>query len=78
MLRTQVYLTAKEKKGLSILSQRTGRSQSQVIRDALDRHFLILQRHEVPNILERAKGMWANRKDLPDFRKIRAEFDRYE
>ena len=65
MLRTQVYLTAKEKKGLSILSQRTGRSQIQVIRD-------------VPNILERAKCMWVNRKDLPDFRKIRAEFDRYE
>ena len=36
MLRSQVYLTEIEKKELNLLSEETGKSQSELIREAID------------------------------------------
>jgi len=76
MVRTQVYLTDEERDELAALAQATGKKQSELIRDAVDR--LIEQssttrRHVV---LDRAAGMWKDRDDLPDFRALRVEWDR--
>ncbi len=71
MVRTQVYLTDRERDELAVLARSTGRKQSELIREAVDR--LIEQsatkrRHAV---LAKAAGMWSDRDDLPDFKKLR-------
>ena len=76
MIRTQLYLTERERKGLTELAKATGKKQSELIREAVDwliGQFSVERREEV---LSRAAGMWKDRDDLPDFRGLRADWDR--
>lgn len=76
MFRTQVYLTAEEKKSLGELAITSGKSQSELIREAVD---MMIQNRE-PEAKRRALmegcGIWKDRDDLPDFREIRRSMDR--
>ena len=76
MVRTQVYLTERERAGLVEMSAVTGKSQSELVREALDR--FIEQSSDVRRqaVLDRAAGMWKNREDLPDFDALRRGLDR--
>jgi len=77
MQRTQIYLSEAERNGLKALSLRSGRSQSALIRDAID---TLLQQHEPQSRLTRlsqARGLWAGRTDLPDWQALRQELDRH-
>lgn len=76
MVRTQIYLTEAEQQGLRVLSRRTGRSQSELIREAIDT--LLSEQQEVDRsaLLRQARGLWSERTDLPDFAKLRRELDR--
>ena len=76
MERTQIYLTEKERKALRALARRLGRSQSALIRDAVDRYVERYQEGNRLHLLRRARGIWANRRDLPDFKQVRRELDR--
>ena len=76
MIRTQVYLTPTQVDALRSIAQRSGRKQSELIRDALDA-FIDDSRDEGRDaILLRAAGMWESREDLPDFTALRGEWDR--
>lgn len=78
MQRTQIYLTQHEHKALVVLSRNTGKTQSQLIRDAID---TFIETYKKPNrkmILQKAAGLWKERKDLPDFKRLREEFDRHK
>ncbi|MGB9499859.1 MAG: CopG family transcriptional regulator [Dissulfuribacterales bacterium] len=76
MIRTQIYLTARQRAELIVISKILEKKQSELIREAIDR--LIDQaghsRREV--VLREAAGIWKDRIDLPDFKKIRTEWDR--
>ena len=76
MVRTQIYLTRKQRDGLAGLAEATGKKQSELIREAVEG--LIAQhgnsRRDV--VLGAAAGLWADREDLPDFRADRAGWDR--
>lgn len=76
MIRTQVYLTEEEKEALEELAERSGTSQSDLIRQAVDE--LVERRGAGKRLrfLRRARGMWADREDLDDVRKLRHEWDR--
>ncbi len=76
MVRTQVYLTETEKSDLGRLSKQTGKSQSAIIRQAID---LFAERYvsqDRRTCLRKARGMWRDRPDIPDLRALRNEFDR--
>ena len=76
MVRTQVYLTEKEKFHLGRLSKRTGKSQSEIIRQAIDQFAERYVPQDRRLCLRKARGMWRDRSDLPDLRTLREGFDR--
>lgn len=76
MVRTQVYLTEKERDELTALAEATGKKQSELIREAVDRLIEQSSTKRRDAVLERAAGMWKDRDDLPDVRGLRAEWDR--
>jgi len=76
MVRTQIYLTENQRDELAAIAKSVGKKQSELIREAID---LLLDqagsgRRE--SVLREAAGMWKDRKDLPDFKAIRSEWDR--
>ena len=76
MIRTQIYLTDQQRAELAILSELQGKKQSELIREAID--ILIeqasLERRQ--KILCETAGLWKDRSDIPDFKKMRSEWDR--
>jgi Arc/MetJ-type ribon-helix-helix transcriptional regulator len=76
VVRTQVYLTPEEQCALQALSRRTGRSRSELIREAID---AMLGRTDDPERhpqMQQARGLWSDRDDLPDFVDLHGEPDR--
>jgi hypothetical protein len=76
MVRTQIYLTKSQRDELAILAKALGIKQSQLIRDAIDRLINQTSHSRREEILRLSAGLWKDRTDLPDFRSIRAGWDR--
>lgn len=76
MVRTQIYLTEEEKKGLKSAALAQGVSQSDLIRQAIDD--LLARTGEIDRgqILDEIAGIWAERKDVPDVRDLRTGWRR--
>lgn len=76
MVRTQIYLTERQKDELAAIAKTVGKKQSELIREAVD--LLIEQsgRSRREAVLQAAAGVWKDRRDLPDFDATRAEWDR--
>jgi len=76
MIRTQLYITAQEKKALAQLTLHTGESQSELIRRAIDLLCQLQAKENRAQLLRSAKGIWKNRTNDDDFISIRNEMDR--
>lgn len=76
MVRTQIYLTEHERDGLNAVARATGRRQSELIRDAVDRFLDTAQGQRREAILNEASGLWRTRRDLPDFAAARRSWER--
>ena len=77
MERTQIYLTREERKALRTLAERDSKSQSELIREAIDRYIVDeLKEVNAAEILEKTFGIWADRDDLDSFfEELRREGD---
>ena len=76
MIRTQIYLTDKQRAKLAVIAENMGKKQSEIIREAIDRFIDQTGRNRKNAALKEAAGIWKNRDDLPDFRATRSEWDR--
>lgn len=76
MVRTQIYLTEHQRDELAILAKSAGKKQSELIREAIDRLINQSGSSHRELVLRETAGIWKDRTDLPDFRKMRAEWDR--
>jgi predicted DNA-binding protein len=76
VVRTQIYLTNRQRAELEAISKVSGKKQSELIREAVDQ--LIDQTGDSRRkaILREAAGIWKDRTDLPDFKGLRTEWDR--
>lgn len=70
-----ISLTEKERRALQEISVMTGKTEVELIHDAVEN----LIKRRLPSgksgILK-ARGIWKDRNDLPDFGKVRREVDR--
>ena len=76
MIRTQIYLTDKQRAELAAIAKNMGKKQSEIIREAIDRLIDQSGQNRKKTALRKAAGIWKDRDDLPDFRAIRSEWDR--
>ena len=76
MVRTQIYLTERQRDELAAIAKTVGKKQSELIREAVDRLIDEEGRGRRETVLREAAGIWKDRNDLPDFRAMRAEWDR--
>lgn len=75
MVRTQIYLSETEHRGLHALAKKTGKTLSELIRTAVDRMLQPTAPDERLALLRQARGIWEDRTDLPDFTALRREGD---
>ena len=76
MVRTQIYLTEEERAGLIALAKSSGKKQSELIREAIDRFLTMFDEVRYRAVMDTAAGMWKDRDDLPDFKAARQSWDR--
>ena len=76
MIRTQIYITDKQRAQLAVIAKDLGKKQSEIIREAIDRLIDQSGKSRKEKVLRESAGIWKNREDLPDFRAIRSEWDR--
>ncbi len=76
MVRTQIYLTEAQRQSLRSLATQTGRRQSELIREAIDRYVASRLSTDYLTMVGKGAGLWRERADLPDFEALRREFDR--
>jgi len=71
-----ITLTDQESKALRAIAQQTGRTQDELIREAVEQ--LIAQFHHSDRraLLVQARGMWKDRNDVPALETLRNEWDR--
>lgn len=77
MTTAQVTLTDSENQAIQALSQSKGKSQEEILHEAIQQ---FLARHQSENrltALRQARGIWQARQDLPDFAGLRNEWNRF-
>ena len=76
MVRTQIYLTERQRDELAAIARAVGKKQSELIREAVDRLIDHASGSRREAVLREATGIWKDRTDLPDFKATRTEWDR--
>ena len=67
MVRTQIYLTAGQKRQLERLAAASGKKQSEMIREAIDGYLAKEEPKDWKEAFEAVRGMWADRDDIDEF-----------
>jgi hypothetical protein len=76
-METELNLTEQERTALQEISRRTGKSESQLIREAIDQLIARFQSNARPALMQGARGIWKDRQDLPTLEELRSEWDRF-
>ncbi len=77
MATAQVTLTEAESETLRAIAQRTGKTQEQLLHEAVGSFLAQSKQQNRLALLQQAKGIWKDRRDLPELEELRAGFDRF-
>lgn len=75
-METELNLTDQERFVLQEISRRTGKTESDLIREAVGRFIDEFQIESRQILMRKAKGMWKDRTDVPALEDLRREWDR--
>ena len=76
MAETEIILTEHERNALQEISERTGKTESQLIRDAVDRFIALSKNEDRLILMQKARGIWKDRQDLSSVEDLRREWNR--
>ena len=77
MLMAQVTLTDQQTSALRSIVLRTGKTEEEIIREAVEQFIAQHTQIDRQAALRQAKSRWQDRTDLPDLKTLREESDRY-
>lgn len=82
MTTAQINLTDLQANALRKLSEQSGKTEDELLQEAVNKLITEVgeaeaKRQEWLEVLHQAKGIWKDRDDLPDLRKLREEADRF-
>ncbi len=77
MVTNHIILTDEQQAELQVIAQRTGKSEDELVRAAVEQLISQFRLDARRAMLQQARGMWQDRTDLPDFAALRSEFDRF-
>lgn len=76
MATANIDLSEQQTQALRELAHRTGRSEGELLRDAVTQYLSRAPSVDRLALLRQARGLWKDRTDLPDLTALRAEWDR--
>ena len=76
MVEAQFYLTEQEHRALNEISQLTGKSSNELLRQAVDQFIERFQMQNRRELMQKARGIWKDRQDLATLEKLRRDWDR--
>jgi hypothetical protein len=76
MAAARIDLSEAESRALKAIAQRTGKTEDELLRDAVTELIARFQSEDRRALLRQARGMWKDRQDLPDPAALRRELDR--
>lgn len=76
MATLHIDLTDQENDSLLTLARQTGKSQNELLRDAINHLMSQVQKQDRRTLLQSARGIWKDRTDLPSAEELRREWDR--
>jgi hypothetical protein len=77
MIETELDLTEQERAVLQEIARRTGKTEADLIREAVSQLVGEFQVEERQLLMRKAKGIWKDRTDVPALENIRREWDRF-
>ncbi len=77
MLEAELNLTEQERHALQEISRRTGKAEGELIREAVDQLIARFQNGDRLVLMQKAKGIWKDRQDLPTSEELRSEWNRF-
>jgi hypothetical protein len=76
MIGTDLNLTEQERSALQEISRLTGKTEDELIREAVGQLIAEFQNENRLALIQKAKGIWKDRDDLPALGDLRREWDR--
>jgi len=77
MLETEINLTEEERSALREISLRTGKNETELVREAIDQFIAQFQREDRRPLMHQARGIWKDRQGLPALENLRRELNRF-
>ena len=77
MATAEIHLSDSESAALKTLAKLTGRTEAELLHEAVERLLNHPNGKDRLALLRKAKGIWKDRTDLPDLRELRAELERF-